>query len=76
MDRRYYGLKALILVLGIGVAVFSSIYDGRPFLSSTAHTQYSAASSIQMAFAATTVRVSKALGKFIFHTECRTRNSA
>jgi len=76
MDRRYYGLKALILVLGIGVAVFSSVFDSRPFLSSTAHTQYSAASSIQMAFAATTVRVSKALGKFIFHTDCWTRNSA
>ena len=74
MDRRYYGLKALILVLGIGVAGFSSLFDTRPFLSSTAHTQYSAASDYQAAFAATTVRVSKALGKFIFHSECWTRN--
>jgi hypothetical protein len=67
MDRRYYGLKALVLALGIGVAVFSSLFDTRPFLSSTAHTQYSAASSVQMAFAATTVRVTKAVRNLIFH---------
>jgi hypothetical protein len=68
MGRRYYGLKALILALGIGIAVFSSLFDARPFLSSTAHTQYSAASSVQTAFAATTVRLSKAFGKLIFHS--------
>ena len=66
MDRRYYGLKALVLALGIGIAVFSSLFDGRPFLSPAAHTQYSAASSVQTAIAATTVRVSKAVSKLIF----------
>ena len=75
MGRRYYGLKALILALGIGLAVFSSLFGARPFLSSTAHTQYSAASSVQTAFAATTVRVSKSVGKLIFHTECWTRSN-
>ena len=75
MGRRYYGLKALILALGIGLAVLSSLFGARPFLSSTAHTQYSAASSVQTAFAATTVRVSKAVGKLIFHTECWTRSN-
>ena len=74
MDRRYYGIKALFLVLGIGVAVFSSLFDARPFLSSTAHTQYSAASSVQSAVAATTVRISKAVGKLIFRSECVLRN--
>ncbi len=66
MDRRYYGLKAFVLALGIGVAVFSSLFDTRPFLSVTAHTQYSAASSVQTAFAATTVRVSKAVSNLLF----------
>jgi hypothetical protein len=76
MGRRYYGLKALILALGIGIAVFSSLFDARPLLSATAHTQYSAASSVQTAFTATTVRLSKAVSKLIFHTtECWTRNN-
>ena len=76
MDRRYYGLKALVLALGIGIAVFSSLFEARPFLSSTAHSEYSAASSVQMAFTATTVRVSKAVRKLIFHTtECWTQNN-
>jgi len=74
MDRRYYGLKALVLALGIGVAVFSSLFDTRPFLSYTAHTQYSAASSVQSAIAATTVRISKAVGKLIIRGECVVRS--
>jgi len=76
MDRRYYGLKAFVLALGIGIAVFSSLFDTRPFLSATAHTQYSAASSVQTAFAATTVRVSKAVSKLIFrHAATWTQNN-
>ena len=75
MDRRYYGLKALILALGIGVAVFSSLFDARPLVSPAAHAQYSAASSVQDEVAATTVRLSKAVGKFIFRNECLMRNS-
>lgn len=75
MDRRYYGLKALVLALGIGVAVFSSLFDGRPFLSPAAHTQYSAASSVQDVVATTTVRISKAVGKLIFRNDCLTRNN-
>ena len=74
MDRRYYGIKGLVLALGIGVAVFSSLFDARPLLSSTAHTQYSAASSVQLAVAATTVRISKAVGKLIFRGECVARS--
>jgi hypothetical protein len=74
MDRRYYGLKALVLALGIGVAVFSSLFDARPFLSVTAHTQYGAASSVQTAIAATTVRISKAVGKLILRGECAVRS--
>lgn len=74
MDRRYYGIKALVLALGIGVAIFSSLFDARPLLSYTAHTQYSAASSVQSAVAATTVRISKAFGKLILRGECVVRN--
>jgi hypothetical protein len=75
MDRRYYGLKALVLALGIGVAVFSSLFDGRPFLSPAAHTQYSAAASVQNVVATTTVRLSKAVSKLIFRNDCLTKNN-
>jgi hypothetical protein len=73
MDRRYYGLKALVLALGIGVAVYSSFFDGRPFLSMTAHTQYGAAASVQNVVSTTTVRVARAVGKLIFRDDCWTR---
>jgi hypothetical protein len=73
MDRRYYGLKALVLALGIGVAVYSSVFGARPFLSMTAHTQYSAAASVQNVVTSTTVRISKAVGKLIFRNDCWTR---
>lgn len=74
MDRRYYGLKALILALGIGVAVYSSFFDTRPFLSNYAHAHYSAAASVQNVVTTTTVRISKAVGKFIFHNDCLARS--
>ncbi|HUO91991.1 MAG TPA: hypothetical protein VMU22_03675 [Rhizomicrobium sp.] len=74
MDRRYYGLKALVVALGIGVAVYSSFFDTRPLLSNSAHTHYSAAASVQNVVASTTVRISRAVGKFIFRNDCLARN--
>jgi hypothetical protein len=65
MDRRYYGLKALILAVGIVVAVVSSLFGARPILSPTAHIHYSAAASVQSAVTETTIKVSRAIGKFI-----------
>lgn len=70
MDRRYYGLKALIVALGIGVAVWSTVFGARPPFSTTAHTQYSAAASVQSAFTQTTVKVSRAIGKFMHRSDC------
>ena len=70
MDRRYYGLKALLLALGIGVAVASSLFAPRPFLSATAHVHYSAAASVQSAVTNATIKVSRAIGKFISGRDC------
>lgn len=70
MDRRYYGLKALIVALGIGLAVWSSVFGPRPFLSTTAHTHYTAAASVQSAFTQTTMKVSRAIGRFIGSRNC------
>jgi len=73
MDRRYYGLKALILALGIGVAVYSSFFDTRPVLSNYAHAHYGAASSVRDVVTTTTIRVSKAVGKFLSRSDCWAR---
>jgi 2-methylcitrate dehydratase PrpD len=69
MDRRYYGLKALIVALGIGVAVWSSL-GTHPHLSTTAHTQYGAAASVQLAFTRTTVKLSHAISHLIHSRDC------
>jgi len=70
MDRRYYGLKALILAVGIGIAVYSSLFDSRPSHSFFAHTHYGAAASVQSAVTQTTIKLSRAIGNLIKHSEC------
>jgi hypothetical protein len=70
MDRRYYGLKALILAVGIGLAVYSSVFDARPTHSFFAHTHYSAAASVQSAVTQTTIRLSRAIGNLVKRSEC------
>jgi hypothetical protein len=70
MDRRYYGLKALILAVGIGIAVYSSLFDSRPSHSFFAHTHYGAAASVQSAVTQTTINISRAIGNLVRHSEC------
>lgn len=70
MDRRYYGLKALILAVGIAIAVVSSVFGAGPLISPTAHIQYSAAASVELAMRQTTAKVSHAIGKFISGRYC------
>jgi hypothetical protein len=73
MDRRYYGLKALILAAAIVVALGSSFFGARPLFSPTAHIHYSAAASVQSAVTETTMKVSRAIGKFIAGKACLVR---
>jgi len=70
MDHHYYGLKALIVVVGIGIAILSSAF-GLPKLSgSMTHTHYSAAASVEMAIAKSSARVSRALVGFVREHDC------
>ena len=70
MDRRYYGLKALIVVLGIAVAVGSSFLGSPLIASPTAHIQYSAAASVQAAVTDTTLKLSHAVAGFVRRNAC------
>lgn len=68
MDRRYYGLKALILVVGLAAAIVSSLFGAG--LSTTAQVHYSAAHSVQASVVQVTTQVSHAVGHFIHNRAC------
>ena len=68
MDRRYYGLKMLILVVGLAAAVVSSLFGAQ--LSPEARVNYNAAESVQAAVAQTTVKVSHAIGNLVHRRDC------
>jgi len=70
MDRRYYRLKALVVILGIAIAVVSSFVGAPRLASPTAHIHYSAAASVQSAMTETTLRLSHAIGNFVRHSSC------
>jgi hypothetical protein len=73
MDRRYYGLKALVVILGIAIAVVSSFLGAPRLASPTAHIHYSAAASVQSAMTETTREVSHAIGNFMRRNACAVR---
>jgi hypothetical protein len=70
MGRRYYGLKALIVVLGIAMAVVSSYFGAPKLENSTARIHYGAAASVQSAMTETTLEVTHAVKGFILRNAC------
>lgn len=67
MDRRYYGLKALVAAAGVAVALWSGVFGARPHFSPMAHIHYSAAAAVQSAVTETAMRLTRSL---IRHGDC------
>ncbi len=66
MDRRYYGLKIALVILGLSIVAltrFSAPKDDMP--SSMAHLHYSTATQIEVAVLRTSARVSRSFVEFL-----------
>jgi hypothetical protein len=51
MDRRYYALKALVIVFALGFAAFGYAFGARNIATSNGHAHYSAATTMQVSAA-------------------------
>lgn len=73
MDRRYYGIKALVVAVGVGLALASSLF-GTPRLSGAfTHAHYAAvAEPTQRMMAETAVQATHAVADFIRRQSCVT----
>jgi hypothetical protein len=61
MDRRYYTLKALVIVFALGVAAFGYVFGARNIGSPHGHAHYSAATTVQV----TAAKAGEAMGHAI-----------
>jgi hypothetical protein len=71
MNRRYYGLKALLVAIAVGLVVVSSIFGTPELGGTTIRVQYGAAVAVQSAALRTTARYSRAVRDFVREAECR-----
>lgn len=70
MDRRYYRLKALIVVVAMTMAA-ASAFMGLPYIpDSPGHIHYGAAAAVQTELARTALRVTHNLGIAMQHAAC------
>lgn len=74
MDRRYYGFKALIVVLGIAVAIASGTFGAPRMTASMAHIHYGAGASVELALAQSTAKASHELADFLRRHACASIN--
>jgi hypothetical protein len=70
MDRRYYRLKALFVLVALAAALVSSLLGAPQIERSAARLHYGAAASVQASMADTSVKWSRAVGDFIRHRAC------
>jgi len=66
MDRRYYGLKIALVLLGLGIVALTGVSAPKSDMrSSMAHLHYSAATQVEVAILRTSARVSCAVVDFL-----------
>ena len=70
MNRRYYGIKALLLAMAIGLAVVSSIFGAPELGGATIRVQYSAAATVESAALRTTAKFSRTVRDLVRHVDC------
>ncbi len=70
MGHRYYGIKALVLAVAVGLA-FASSNLGAPQLGrTTIEVHYGAAAAVQSAALRTTAKFSRAVRDLVRQAEC------
>jgi hypothetical protein len=66
MDRRYYGLKIALVLLGLGIVAWTGLSAPKDDMrSSMARLHYSAATEVEVAVLRTTAHMSRAVVEFI-----------
>lgn len=75
MDRNYYSIKALVVALAIGVALFScGCIGSRGLDQAEIRVHYAAAATLQDALTDASARVSRAVGDLARHAMCDIEN--
>jgi hypothetical protein len=65
MDRRYYGVKIALVLLGLGIVALTGISAPKGDMrSSMAHLHYGAATEVEVAVLRTSAKVSLAVVEF------------
>ena len=69
MDRRYYALKALVIVFALGFAAFGYVFGSAGIDRTYTHSHYSAATTIQVTAAKAGAAVGHAILRVVefFH---------
>jgi hypothetical protein len=66
VDRRYYGIKIALVLLGVGIVALTGLSAPKDDMqSSMAHLHYSTATQIEVAVLRTSARVSRSFVKFL-----------
>jgi hypothetical protein len=66
MDRRYYGLKIALVLLGLGIVALTGLSAPRDDMrSSMAHLHYGAATEVEVAVLRTTAHVTRTVVDFL-----------
>lgn len=66
MDRRYYGLKIALVLLGLGIVALTGLSAPKDDMrSSMAHLHYSAATEVEVAVLRTSAHASRAVVEFL-----------
>jgi hypothetical protein len=66
MDRRYYGLKIALVLLGLGIVALTELSAPRDDMrSSMAHLHYGAATEVEVAVLRTTAHVTRTVVDFL-----------
>jgi hypothetical protein len=65
MDRRYYGLKAFVIVLGLAVVGITGLASPPRLVNSMAHLHYGAAMNVEMAIHRTSADIVHRIAELI-----------